>query len=156
MKNMAVCNYIVSLVGLILGALMMNGASSFPMEFTVNGPGPGFWPFALGASLVLAAAVLLIFTFVEKEALSQQLVALMKPANKRVYMAMGLVVCYCVLINLLGFYLASAALIPCVMRLMDYTDKKVMALTTVGTILFIYIVFGQVLNTQMPQSILLE
>ena len=156
MKNMAVCNYIVSLVGLVLGALIMNGAAGFPMEFTVNGPGPGFWPFALGAALALAAVVLLIFTFLEKEALSQQLVALSKPANKRVYMAMGLVACYCVLINLAGFYPASVVLIPCVMRLMDYNNKKVMALTTAGTILFIYIVFGQVLNTQMPASILLE
>lgn len=156
MKNMAVCNYIVSFVGLVLGALIMNGASNFPLEFTVNGPGPGFWPFALGAVLVLAAVVLLIFTFVEKESLSQQMVALGNPANKRVYLAMALVAGYCVLINILGFYLASAVLIPCVMRLMDYSDKKVMVLTTVGTIVFIYIVFGQVLNTQMPQSIFLE
>ena len=156
MNNMTICNYIVSVVGLALGALIMNAAAAFPMQFTENGPGPGFWPFSLGCALAVAAVVLLVFTFTKRADLSGQKVSLNTPANKRVYIMMGLVVAFCVLINLLGFYPAAAALIVATMKLMDYHNKKGILLTTVLTLAFIYLVFGVLLHTQMPQSIFLS
>ena len=156
MNNMTICNYIVSVVGLALGALIMNAAAAFPMQFTENGPGPGFWPFSLGCALAVAAVVLLVFTFTKRADLSGQRVSLNTPANKRVYIMMGLVVIFCVLINLLGFYPAAAALIVATMKLMDYHNKKGILLTTVLTLAFIYLVFGVLLHTQMPQSIFLS
>lgn len=51
MNNMAVCNYIVGVLGAVIGGLIMQAAAAFPLEFTENGPGPGFWPFTLGAVL---------------------------------------------------------------------------------------------------------
>lgn len=156
MNNMTICNYIVSVVGLALGALIMNAAAAFPMQFTENGPGPGFWPFSLGCALAVAAVVLLAFTFTKRADLSGQRVSLNTPANKRVYIMMGLVVIFCVLINLLGFYPAAAVLIVATMKLMDYHDKKGILMTTVLTIAFIYLVFGVLLHTQMPQSIFLS
>ena len=156
MNNMTICNYIVSVVGLALGALIMHAAAAFPMQFTENGPGPGFWPFSLGCALAVAAVVLLAFTFTKRAALSGQRVRLNTPANKRVYIMMGLVVVFCVLINLLGFYPAAAALIVATMKLMDYHNKKGILLTTVLTLAFIYLVFGVLLHTQMPQSIFLS
>ena len=156
MNNMTICNYIVSVVGLALGALIMNAAAAFPMQFTENGPGPGFWPFSLGCALAVAAVVLLAFTFTKRADLSGQRVSLNTPANKRVYIMMGLVVAFCVLINLLGFYPAAAALIVATMNLMDYHNKKGILLTTVLTLAFIYLVFGVLLHTQMPQSIFLS
>ena len=156
MNNMTICNYIVSVVGMVLGALIMNAAAAFPMQFTENGPGPGFWPFSLGCALAVAAVVLLAFTFTKRADLSGQRVSLNTPANKRVYIMMGLVVVFCVLINLLGFYPAAAALIVATMKLMDYHNKKGILLTTVLTLAFIYLVFGVLLHTQMPQSIFLS
>ena len=156
MNNMTICNYIVSVVGLALGALIMNAAAAFPMQFTENGPGPGFWPFSLGCALAVAAVVLLAFTFTKRADLSGQRVSLNTPANKRVYIMMGLVVVFCVLINLLGFYPAAAALIVATMKLMDYHNKKGILLTTALTLAFIYLVFGVLLHTQMPQSIFLS
>ena len=156
MNNMTICNYIVSVVGLALGALIMNAAAAFPMQFTENGPGPGFWPFSLGCALAVAAVVLLAFTFTKRADLSGQRVSLNTPANKRVYIMMGLVVAFCELINLLGFYPAAAALILATMKLMDYHNKKGILLTTVLTLAFIYLVFGVLLHTQMPQSIFLS
>ena len=156
MNNMTICNYIVSVVGMALGALIMNAAAAFPMQFTENGPGPGFWPFSLGCALAVAAVVLLAFTFTKRADLSGQRVSLNTPANKRVYIMMGLVVAFCVLINLLGFYPAAAVLIVATMKLMDYHNKKGILLTTVLTLAFIYLVFGVLLHTQMPQSIFLS
>ena len=156
MKNMANCNFLVSIVGMLIGAAIMNAASEFPLAFTENGPGAGFWPFTLGAALAVAAVVLLVYTFTAKAELSKQTVALTLEANKRVYVMMGIVTVYCGLISLLGFYPASALLIPATMKLMDFHDKKVIAMTTVGTIAFIYIIFSLLLHTQMPQSMFLE
>jgi len=156
MKNMACCNFVVSILGMMIGAAIMMAASEFPLEFTENGPGPGFWPFALGTALTAAAVVLLGYTFSNKAELSKQLVALALPANKRVYVMMAIVAVYCGLITVLGFYPASALLIPATMKLMDFHDKKIIALTTVGTIAFIYVIFTVLLHTQMPQSMFLE
>lgn len=156
MKNMANCNFVVSILGMMIGAAIMNAASEFPLEFTENGPGAGFWPFALGTALTIAAVVLLIYTISNKKELSKEFVALTLPANMRVYMMMAIIVVYVGLINVLGFYPASALLIPATMRLMDFHNKKVIAMTTVGTIAFIYLVFSVLLHTQMPQSMFLE
>lgn len=156
MKNMANCNFVVSILGMMIGAAIMNAASEFPLEFTENGPGAGFWPFALGTALTIAAVVLLIYTISNKKELSKEFVALTLPANMRVYMMMAIIVVYVGFINVLGFYPASALLIPATMKLMDFHNKKVIAMTTIGTIAFIYLVFSVLLHTQMPQSMFLE
>lgn len=156
MKNMATCNFIVSILGMMIGAAIMMAASEFPLEFTENGPGSGFWPFALGAALALAAVMLLVYSISNKKELSEQLVALTLPANKRVYVMMVIITIYCALISVLGFYPASALLIPATMKLMDFHDKKIIAMTTVGTIAFIYVIFTVLLHTRMPQSMFLE
>lgn len=156
MNNMTICNYIVGILGTVIGGLIMRAAAAFPLEFTENGPGPGFWPFALGVALAAAAIILLIFTFMKRADLAQQKVNLATAANKRVYIMMGLVVLFCVLMNLVGFYPAAAILIVAIMKLMDYHKIKGIALTTVLTLAFIYIVFGLLLHTKMPQSIFLS
>ena len=156
MNNMTICNYIVGIVGMVLGGLIMSAAAAFPLQFTENGPGPGFWPFGLGCALAVAALVLLVFTFTKRADLAQQKVNLTTAANKRVYIMMGLVVLFCVFINLLGFYPAAALLIIATMKLMDYHNKKGILLTTVLTLAFIYLVFGVLLHTKMPQSLFLS
>ena len=156
MNNMTICNYIVGIVGMVLGGLIMSAAAAFPMQFTENGPGPGFWPFSLGCALAVAALVLLVFTFMKRADLAQQKVNLTTAANTRVYIMMGLVVLFCVFINLLGFYPAAALLIIATMKLMDYHNKKGILLTTVLTLAFIYLVFGVLLHTKMPQSLFLS
>ena len=156
MNNMTICNYIVGIVGMVLGGLIMSAAAAFPLQFTENGPGPGFWPFSLGCALAVAALVLLVFTFTKRADLAQKKVNLTTAANKRVYIMMGLVVLFCVFINLLGFYPAAALLIIATMKLMDYHNKKGILLTTVLTLAFIYLVFGVLLHTKMPQSLFLS
>ena len=156
MNNMTICKYIVGIVGMVLGGLIMSAAAAFPLQFTENGPGPGFWPFSLGCALAVAALVLLVFTFMKRADLAQQKVNLTTAANKRVYIMMGLVVLFCVFINLLGFYPAAALLIIATMKLMDYHNKKGILLTTVLTLAFIYLVFGVLLLTKMPQSLFLS
>ncbi len=153
---MANYNYLVSALGMILALIIMHASAEFPLEFTQNGPGAGFWPFALGLAIFLCAVILLIYTVMNKMQLSQQQVDLSKPGNKRVYIMMGLAIAYCALMTVLGFYPASAALIVAVMHLMDYKKPKGIAMTTVGTLVFIYLVFGMLLRTQMPMGLFFD
>lgn len=156
MKSMLMCNYIVGALGVLVGSLIMQAASAFPMNFTENGPGPGFWPFSLGAGILVSAALVLFYNYLNRQEMEQQEVSLTAAANKRVYVLMAMLVVFCGLIELLGFYGAGLVLIPCIMLLMDFHDKKVIALSTVGTLLFIYFVFGFILGTKMPESIFLR
>ena len=109
-----------------------------------------------GAVLGAVSVLLLLYTFINKTDLHGVKVQLSSTGNKRVYLMMGLVVVFCVLISILGFYPAAALMIPAVMRLMDYRNYKVIGLTTVLCLLFIYLVFGMLLHTQMPQSVFME
>ncbi len=152
MNNMTVCNYIVGLAGAVIGGLIMQAAAEFPLNFTENGPGPGFWPFSLGGALLLAAVCLLLYTFANSADLSGQRVNLTTAANKRVYMMMGLVVLFCLLMILLVVYPAAALELAAVMRLMDYRNNRIIVLTAALTLVFIYLVFGLLLHTSMPQS----
>ena len=93
MNNMAVCNYIVCVLGAVIGGLIMQAAAAFPLEFTENGPGPGFWPFTLGAVLGAVSVLLLLYTFVNKTDLHGVKVQLSSTGNKRVYLMMGLLLC---------------------------------------------------------------
>lgn len=156
MKSMLTCNYVVGLLGIVIGALIMQASSAFPMAFTQNGPGPGFWPFSLGAAMFVAAALVIVNNVLNKDAMAKEEIVLTTPANKRVYMLMGVLVIFCGLIDLLGFYGAGLVLIPAIMMIMDFHDKKIIAMSTVGTLLFIYVVFGMVLGTKLPLPIFLR
>ena len=151
MINMKKCNYVVGVLGAGIGSLIMQAASAFPLEFTTNGPGPGFWPFSLGVALFLCAVLLLGYNITHGKELEEIEVKLTGPANKRVYVMMGVVVIFTGLISVLGFYLAALVTIPVVMYLVDYRNYKGIALTSVGTVLFIYLVFGMLLGTQLPK-----
>ena len=77
-------------------------------------------------------------------------------ANRQVYVMMALLVLFCGLIHLIGFYAAAVVLIPCIMHRLECRDKKLMLFTAVGVTLFIYLVFGQLLHTSLPSSVFLE
>lgn len=156
MISMKICNIFVTVAALVISAAIMMSASSFPIEMKQAGPGPGFWPFLLGAALAVAAVVLALFTFVRRDELSREVVKLKTPANMQVYAMMALLVVFCGLIYLLGFYLATLIIVPCVMRKLECRNAKLIALTTVGITVFIYLVFGELLHTQLPESVFLQ
>ena len=84
MKSMLFCNYIVGALGVLIGAAIMHASAAFPMAFTQNGPGPGFWPFSLGTGMLIAAVLVLVYNFMNKSEMAKQEVSLSTPANKRV------------------------------------------------------------------------
>ena len=156
MVSMKLCNFVVFLMGVVIGGAIMGASAGFPMEITDQGPGPGFWPFLLGLALTVAALVLAVYTLCHRQELTEEKVALGTGVNRQVYVVMALIVCFCGLIHLIGFYAAAMILVPCIMYRLECRDKKLMLFTAVGVTLFIYLVFGQLLHTSLPSSVFLE
>lgn len=156
MVSMKLCNFVVFVMGLAVGGAIMGASAGFPMEITDQGPGPGFWPFLLGLALTVAALVLAVYTLCHRQELTEEKVALGTGVNRQVYVVMALIVCFCGLIHLIGFYAAAMILVPCIMYRLECRDKKLMLFTAVGVTLFIYLVFGQLLHTSLPSSGFLE
>ena len=156
MVSMKLCNFVVFVMGAAVGGAIMGASAGFPMEITDQGPGPGFWPFLLGLALTVAALVLAVYTLCHRQELTEEKVTLGTEANRQVYVVMALIVCFCGLIHLIGFYAAAVVLVPCIMYRLECRDKKLMLFTAVGVTLFIYLVFGQLLHTSLPSSVFLE
>ena len=156
MVSMKLCNFVVFVIGMVIGGGIMGASTGFPMEITEQGPGPGFWPFLLGLALTVAAIVLAVYTLCHRHELTEEKVILGTAANRQVYVVMALIVLFCGLIHLIGFYVAAMVLIPCIMYRLECRDKKLMLFTAVGVTLFIYLVFGQLLHTSLPSSVFLE
>lgn len=94
MIDMKLCNYLIGVLGLLLGLFMMHSASAFSLSMTETGPGAGVWPFALGVVLALAGLVLLGHTFWNRKSLAVRLVVINTPASLRIYIVMVLAVLF--------------------------------------------------------------
>lgn len=155
MNNMKICNYVICCITAIIGIIIMSSAKELSIDFTVNGPGAGFWPFLLGGAFLFVAIVLLIRTIMIHKELEQKTITLNAPANMRVYCMMGLTVLFCIALNVLGFYLSTLLFIPAIMYLLEVRDKKTIILSTGVIVLAIYLIFGMLLNTTFPKPMFL-
>jgi putative tricarboxylic transport membrane protein len=59
---------------------------------------------------------------------------------------------YAMLLEPLGFYLASALFLPITMVILGARRKLQIALTSGGVLLFVYVVFAQLLSVPLPES----
>lgn len=75
---------------------------------------------------------------------------------KRIYILIGLLALFCLLLKLFGFYVAIIYLIPSVMFLLGERRPLVLIGLTAGIVVFIVIVFVMLLQLKMPGGILLS
>jgi putative tricarboxylic transport membrane protein len=59
---------------------------------------------------------------------------------------------YAMLLEPLGFYLASALFLPLTMFMLGARKKLQVILTSAGVLLFVYLVFAKLLSVPLPQS----
>lgn len=64
----------------------------------------------------------------------------------------GIILVFCVLLKFLGFMLASAFMIPTIMRLMGEKRIKVLAGLTVGVLVAVYLIFSVALSLPLLQG----
>lgn len=155
MNTMRKWNNVVSVITGLVGAFIITLAKKFPIKYGGD-PGAGFWPLMLGLLLVICAIVLFISNIIHKDKEEKKSVVLNSDANKCVYSMMVVIIMFCIGLYVLGFYISTLVFIPTVMYLLDTRDKKLMTITSITTVLAIYIIFGVLLKTQLPNPIFIN
>lgn len=150
MNNMKKWNYAISAIVAILGAVIIYLAAGLPLSTGTGDPGAGFWPAMLGVLLIMLAVILTITTIIKRKDLEKIPVILNQAANHRVYIMMGVIILFLIMMKFLGFYIAAFVFIPVTMFVMGEKNKKKMLFVSVLTMAAIYIIFELVLKTKMP------
>jgi putative tricarboxylic transport membrane protein len=152
MVNMKKCNYVISAVAAVLGVAIWALSAGLGIGFKEEGGiSAGTWPAITGGIMVGAALILLVMTLVNRKKYEEMEVVLGLPANRRVYLVMGIMVVYCLLLNVLGLYISGLILIPALMWVLGERNKKKTAIVTVVALAAIYVIFSLILGTKLPE-----
>lgn len=153
MSNMKRGNYIISAVVLLMGIGIAAMSSQFKIAFGEGDPGAGFWPTLLGIILIGLSIGLFFSNLRNSKKLEEKKITIHQPANKRVYIIMAVITCFCVALYLLGFYIAALLFIPAVMYILEVRNRKKIMGTTVAVVIGVYVVFSVLLKISLPAPI---
>ena len=152
MVNMKKCNYVISAVAAVLGVAIWALSAGLGIGFKEEGGiSAGTWPAITGGIMVGAALILLVMTLGTRKKYEEMEVVLGLPANRRVYLVMGIMVVYCLLLNVLGLYISGLILIPALMWVLGERNKKKTAIVTIVALAAIYVIFSLILGTKLPE-----
>lgn len=139
----------ISLILFVVAGAMFSAAGKLP---EVDGAiGVGTWPRILSVVLFLLAAMLL-FQALAGASKGEDPFDVHSPGFRRVLIGVGILAAYCVLLEFLGFLIASAFMIPAVMRLMGEKRPWMLAGLTAAVLAAIYVIFSMVLRLPMLQG----
>lgn len=140
-------NLIFSALCAVAGIGIIAIASGYPTaaDYGTGVPGPGLWPIAISIVL-LACTALLIFKSMKMKPHEDTKVELWSEGTRRVYITMAILFVYLMVLEFLGFIIATAIL---EFGLIQWFAKKkpwVTAIIAIAITLVIYCVFQFVLN----------
>jgi hypothetical protein len=127
--------------------------SSFTLGIgALRSPGPGFFPFWAGIGLALFAGVLLLRTPANEPFPAQR--ADREGARPKTPLAViATLVLYCLLLEKLGYLLATAGLMAVLFSL-GRMKPRTMVMGSLTASLFSYLLFSHLLGTPLPRGIL--
>ena len=137
-----------SLFGIFLGGAVMIASVRLRLG-TPTEPQPGFFPFTAGAILVMLCAILLIKAFSGRSEGVEAFGELWRP----VILIIGLLT-YSVVLDVLGYVIATIILSAVVLRVLDtkigWKLAAISLLLSIGT----YLLFDRLLDVSLPDGIL--
>ena len=121
------------------------------MSFQKN---PAIWPQFLAAALALLSVALIVETLFTRSAESAESVIDWKsPGMKKVYIMLGLLVVFVVLLKIFGMLIALLLLIPAIEWVMGCRSKVMLAALPVGLVAFVYVFFVVIMKLTLPAPI---
>ena len=144
MKKM---NMIFAAVCAVIGILLIVLAAGYPTaaDYGTGVPGPGLWPIVISA-LMLAMAALLVMKSLKMAPEKDVEVPLWNEGTKRVYITMGILFAYTLVLEFLGFIIATTVMEAIFIQWFAKKKPWVTVIIALAVTLVIYCVFQYVLN----------
>ena len=144
MKKM---NLIFSGICAAIGVFLIVLAAGYPTaaDYGTGVPGPGLWPIVISA-VMLAMAALLAMKSVKMPAEKNVDVPMWNEGTKRVYITMGILFAYTLVLEFLGFIIATTIMEAIFIQWFAKKKPIITVLISVVVTLVIYCVFQFVLN----------
>ena len=144
MKKM---NLIFSGICAAIGVFLIVLAAGYPTaaDYGTGVPGPGLWPIVISA-VMLAMAALLALKSVKMPAEKNVDVPMWNEGTKRVYITMGILFAYTLVLEFLGFIIATTIMEAIFIQWFAKKKPIITVLISVVVTLVIYCVFQFVLN----------
>ena len=134
---------ICSAIGIFLIVL----AAGYPTaaDYGTGVPGPGLWPIVISA-FMLALAALLVMKTIKMPAEKNVDVPMWNEGTKRVYITMGILFAYTLVLKFLGFIIATTIMEAIFIHWFAKKKPWVTAVIALVVTLVIYVVFQYLLN----------
>ena len=144
MKKM---NLMFSGICAAIGVFLIVLAAGYPTaaDYGTGVPGPGLWPIVISA-VMLAMAALLVMKSVKMPAEKNVDVPMWNEGTKRVYITMGILFAYTLVLEFLGFIIATTIMEAIFIQWFAKKKPIITVLISVVVTLVIYCVFQFVLN----------
>jgi len=144
-------NIVSSLVLILLGAVFCVASTRLGLG-NVTAPGPGFVPFLAGALLILFSLGTIFETRPEAEAAPGPLFG--GKRRKVVLSVLGSLFIYALILDLVGFILATFFILIFLFKVSEKQSWKVALGTSALTMVFTYFLFDYFLQITFPQGFL--
>lgn len=140
-------NIITSILVMALSIYVIVVCSGYPTAeaYGTGVPGPGLWPMAVAALMLIAAIVLLIKSIRMKPE-EDTSIAMWTDGTKRVYISMIILVIYVAVLGVLGFILSTAVMLFVFMQWFAKKNPLITMLIAIVCTAAIYGVFRFLLN----------
>ncbi len=130
-----------------IGAFLIVLAAGYPTaaDYGTGVPGPGLWPIVISA-VMLAMAALLVMKSIKMPAEKNVDVPMWNEGTKRVYITMGILFAYTLVLEFLGFIIATTIMEAIFIQWFAKKKPWITVLISLVVTLVIYVVFQYVLN----------
>lgn len=147
MHNMKKINLIFSGICAAIGIFLIVLAAGYPTaaDYGTGVPGPGLWPIVISA-FMLALAALLVMKTIKMPAEKNVDVPMWNEGTKRVYITMGILFAYTLVLKFLGFIIATTIMEAVFIHWFAKKKPWVTAVIALVVTLVIYVVFQYLLN----------
>lgn len=140
-------NIITSIIVIALSIYVIVVCAGYPTAeaYGTGVPGPGLWPMAV-AALMLIAAVILLIKSIRMKPEEDVSIEIWTDGTKRVYISMGILIVYVALLGVLGFIISTALMLFIFMQWFAKKNPLITMLISIVCTAAIYGVFRFVLN----------
>ena len=148
-------NVITGVVFLALSVFAYMQAQKMVGKIMTDALGPGFWPKVLGLVMGVLSLALIVEGLFGKQAEGEKVpIAFGTDGFHRVLKLFAVLIVFGAILYFLGIYVGILFMMPLCMWLHGERNKKILVGLSVGSCLFIYLVFGLALRVPLPMGLL--